>query len=125
MRTLGTVSGQVTRPGAATIYADGTPITHEEVGMSASEARTLIGDGRAEVIVSHEQADKDFGNGTRSFCSVKLTVNQDEGSISAGMELANELVLAHLPELHAAARRAWETPPAAPAPRGRGRGSAR
>lgn len=88
--------------------------------MSKDDAEALVGDGRAEVVVSHEQADKDFGNGSSSFCSIKLTVNQDEQSITAGAELASALALELLPRIRDAARAVWDPPPKKePAPRGR------
>lgn len=76
--------------------------------MSFDEAEVLVGDGMAEVVVSHEMADKDFGNGSSSFCSVKLTVNQDTASISAGAELASALALKLLPRFRAAATAVWD-----------------
>lgn len=120
---VGTFSGEVTRPGEVTVYLDPAPITHEELNMSQDDVAELLGDGAAEVIVSHEQSDKDFGNGTRTFVSVKLRVNQDTVSIERGLELANFLALGYIPAARDAARGVWDemTRPAAAPEANRGR----
>lgn len=104
---VGTVRGRVTRPGEFPVHIDTTPLTHEDLGMSKDEAAALVGDGLAEVVVSHDQADKEFGDGSSTFCSVKLTVNQDVESIRQGQELAHMLALGFLPEAREQAREVW------------------
>lgn len=57
-----------------------------------------IGDGKSEVVVGLDMAEKDFGQGGGVFVSVKLTCHQDDQTIDYVAKAAGRIAQKHLLE---------------------------
>lgn len=69
----------------------GHDVIEKEVPMSAHQQdayRQLVGDGKAEIVVSKELGEMDYGNGGKVFVSVKLTVDQSQAGLESGVAWA-------------------------------------
>jgi hypothetical protein len=69
----------------------GHDVLEGEVPMSAHQQdayKQLLGDQKAEVVVSKELSEADYGNGGKVFVSVKLTVDQSQPGLESGFAWA-------------------------------------
>ncbi len=57
-----------------------------------------IGDGKAEVVVGLDMAEKDFGQGGGVFVSVKLTCHQSDQFVDGAAKAAASIARKHLLE---------------------------
>lgn len=55
------------------------------------ELHELSGDGKAKITLSYDLSNKNYGNGASVMCSISLTVNQDEDTISHAFLLARSV----------------------------------
>lgn len=57
-----------------------------------------VGDGKAEVVIGFDMAEKDYGQGGGVFVNVKLTCNQDDRTIDYMARAAAQIAQKHLVE---------------------------
>lgn len=66
--------------------------------QQAFQLSKFIGDGKSEVVVGLDMAEKDFGQGGGVFVSVKLTCHQDDQTIDYMAKAAANIAQKHLVE---------------------------
>lgn len=66
--------------------------------QQAFQLHKIVGDGKAEVVVGLDMAEKDYGQGGGVFVSVKLTCNQDDQTIDYAAKAAASIAQKHLLE---------------------------
>ncbi len=69
--------------------------------QQADAYKQMIGDGKAEVVVSAEVGESDYGNGGKVFVSIKLTVDQSAQGLESGLAWAKHLSQQKAWEAHA------------------------
>ncbi len=76
------------------IYEGEVPLADQQT----YQLNRFLGDGKSEVVVGLDMAEKDFGQGGGVFVSVKLTCHQDDQTIDYMARAAAGIAQKHLTE---------------------------
>lgn len=66
--------------------------------IQQNQIQSIIGDGKAEVVIGVDMQAKDFGQGGGVFVSVKLTCHQDDAMLDYAAQAAARIAQKHLAE---------------------------